>query len=35
MQHIHDIETLLLMSFLEITSEDCIGWINHAQIYRN
>ena len=33
MQHINDIETLLLMSFAEITPEDCIGWINHPKIY--
>lgn len=35
MEHISDIETLLLMSFLEITPEDCIGWINHPKIYRS
>ena len=34
-QRISDVETLLLMSFLEITPEDCIGWINHPKIYRN
>lgn len=34
MQQINDIETLLLMSFLEITREDCIGWIDHPKIYK-
>ena len=33
MEHISDIETLLLMSFFEITHEDCIGWVNHPKIY--
>ena len=31
--NISDVETLLLMSFAEITQEDCIGWIDHAKIY--
>ena len=26
--NISDVETLLLMSFAEITQEDCIGWID-------
>ena len=26
-------ETLLLYSFTSVTEEDCIGWINHCEIY--
>ena len=33
MEHIHDVETLLLMSFCQITAEDCVAWINHSKIY--
>lgn len=31
--HTDDIATLLYMSILEITQDDCIGWIDHAGIY--
>jgi hypothetical protein len=28
-----DMETLLYMSMLEITQDDCMGWIGHTGIY--
>ena len=31
--HTSDLETLLLYSFTSVTEEDCMGWINHSQIY--
>ena len=29
----NDIESILLLSFMSITQQDCINWINHCKIY--
>ena len=31
--HITDLNTLLLASFSTVTMEDCVGYINHCEIY--
>ena len=33
MVHITDLQTLLLASFIQVTEEDCQGWIEHSEIY--
>ena len=33
LSHITDLETLLYMSILEITQDDCMAWIDHPGIY--
>ena len=33
MQHVTDLNSLLLAAFTTVTVEDCDGWVNHCGIY--